>query len=132
MSDKISVHPLIDNKLDKDFHFDYSAFHEFLSIDDTIRQLHKMSMPPRFEPLVVSRQENSLSAQEIVSSKFVAKACENITNVNVMLTVALRKAMSDAGFTEGTRVFLFFGVCVCMYVLSSAWQLEEYFRARCF
>merc|ERR1712228_628319 len=81
-----------------------------------LQSIHKMAMPPRFEALVVSRQENSLSAQEIVSSNFVAKACENITNVNVMLTVALRKAMSDAGFAEGTRVCDCVCVCVCVCV----------------
>ena len=76
------VHPLIDDKLDKDYFFDYTAIHEALSCNTILQSIHKMAMPPRFEALVVSRQENSLSAQEMVSSKFVAKACENITNVS--------------------------------------------------
>ena len=108
-----TLHPLIDQKFDKDLFFDYTAIHEALALDVTLKKLHEMANPPRLDPLIVSRRENCLSAEEIVSCNFVQKACENIANVNVILTIALRKAMADAGFSDGNELFL----CVNGYLL---------------
>ena len=104
------IHALLDRHLNDEYHFDYTAVHQALSMDTVIQKLHQLSLPPNMDPLLISQAENASNATEIISSNFVSKACAHVSDMNVILVVALRKAMRDAGFAEGKRNFFGRGI----------------------
>ena len=104
MQSKKPIHPSIDKLLSKDYHFNYQPIGRALTLNKILKQLHKMANPPGLDPLIVSPAENSANTQEIIQSVFVKKALEKSQDQNELLVVALKKAMTNVGFTAGKAI----------------------------
>ena len=71
---RYSLHPRIDRRLNKNYHFNYSHVYMGLWQDHSIRHtidcLHRISRP-RMNALKVSASANTRNAAAVVSSSFV-------------------------------------------------------------
>ena len=97
----IPIHPLINRKLNRDYHFDYNSIFMSLRYDPhlrhAIKRLGDMSNPPAVDPLVVSAGENARDAAEVINFEFLRRVSAK-EGVTANLRMAISKAMREASF----------------------------------